>query len=372
MIGSIPRGRYAIIQRLSSGGFGETYVAEDLDLPGRPRCVAKRLQPLSGDPVVLQTARQRTVQWQSCGMTSSIAIGTPGYIPGEQAIGKPRFSSDIYALGMTAIQALMGVIPSQLQEDPIAGEVVWRSLAKVSDATADVIDKMVRSHFRDRYQAVRELIDDLDARQAKVNPPRSPFKMPPKILVIAAGASIIFIGAGVTLARLFLSFTPPSPATSEPQVTSAPGPIAPTPAPNPTPENPNATAQPAELDKWLGNYTFGEAAPPPKFGSTQTMSYKIEIAKRGNSYIANIDRDGFQTLERLSAEVRFTGSDRIGFYFTDYRPDNVREIYKPGELLLQLEKLPNNSYKVIWAGMLGLLQQSEFVPTDLVFAAQKP
>ncbi|WP_026103028.1 DUF5991 domain-containing protein [Pseudanabaena sp. PCC 6802] len=102
------------------------------------------------------------------------------------------------------------------------------------------------------------------------------------------------------------------------------------------------------------------------------MNYKIAIAKRGNSYVADVDRDGFQTLERLSAEVRSTGSDRIGLYFTNYRPDNVREIYKPGELLLQLEKLPNSPTKVIWAGMLGLLQQQELVPTDLVFVAQKP
>jgi serine/threonine-protein kinase len=35
-------------------------------------------------------------------------IGTPDYMPNEQARGRPRFSSDIYALGMTAIEALTG------------------------------------------------------------------------------------------------------------------------------------------------------------------------------------------------------------------------------------------------------------------------
>jgi serine/threonine protein kinase len=37
----------------------------------------------------------------SQGATSfTIAIGSPGYMPNEQIAGKPRFSSDIYAVGM--------------------------------------------------------------------------------------------------------------------------------------------------------------------------------------------------------------------------------------------------------------------------------
>ncbi|MHC5827157.1 MAG: protein kinase domain-containing protein, partial [Nostoc sp.] len=37
---------------------------------------------------------------------ATVAIGTPGYIPGEQAHGTPKLSSDIYATGIIAIQAL--------------------------------------------------------------------------------------------------------------------------------------------------------------------------------------------------------------------------------------------------------------------------
>lgn len=58
MIGTILRGRYAILKQLGSGGFGETYIAEDRDLPGSPQCVVKRLQPQSHDPFVLQTAKR--------------------------------------------------------------------------------------------------------------------------------------------------------------------------------------------------------------------------------------------------------------------------------------------------------------------------
>ncbi|NJL10998.1 MAG: serine/threonine protein kinase, partial [Calothrix sp. SM1_7_51] len=36
----------------------------------------------------------------------TVAIGTPGYMPSEQACGNPRYSSDIYAVGMIGIQAL--------------------------------------------------------------------------------------------------------------------------------------------------------------------------------------------------------------------------------------------------------------------------
>ncbi|PSB54636.1 serine/threonine protein kinase, partial [filamentous cyanobacterium CCP1] len=41
----------------------------------------------------------------------TIAIGTPGYMAFEQFNGQPQFNSDIYALGVTAIQALLGLAP---------------------------------------------------------------------------------------------------------------------------------------------------------------------------------------------------------------------------------------------------------------------
>ncbi|MHC5730371.1 MAG: protein kinase domain-containing protein, partial [Nostoc sp.] len=64
----------------------------------------------------------------------TIAVGTPGYMPSEQAKGKPKLCSDIYAVGMIGIQALTGLIPEQLQEDPNTGEVIWRDKAQVSGA----------------------------------------------------------------------------------------------------------------------------------------------------------------------------------------------------------------------------------------------
>ncbi len=352
MIGTILRGRYAILKQLGSGGFGETYIAEDRDLPGSPKCVVKRLKPQSQDPFVLQTAKRlfdteaavlyqlgsndqiprlmahfeenqqfylvqefvegqdlsqellpgarwseaqvlaflrdtlgilefvhkqnvihrdikpaniirrlsdnrlelidfgavkeirslvTTVQAQS---GSSVAIGTPGYMPGEQAVGKPRFSSDIYALGMTAVQALTGVPPEQLKEDITTGEISWRSHAQVSEATAKVIDKMVRSHFRDRYQTVSEVLADLGQKVAEtaVDKPQ-PFKLVP----ILAGLGIIgtVIGAGLAVPKFWTQVT--IQPTSVASVTPTPTPsITPTPTPSvtptPTPIAPNTDA----------------------------------------------------------------------------------------------------------------------------------
>ncbi|BAZ14010.1 serine/threonine kinase [Calothrix sp. NIES-4071] len=97
----------------------------------------------------------------------SVAIGTQGYMPNEQSAGKPRLNSDIYAVGIVAIQAITGLRPSKLSEDPNTGEIVWRHEAKVSNKLADIIDKMVRYDYRTRYQSTFEV---LQALQELINP----------------------------------------------------------------------------------------------------------------------------------------------------------------------------------------------------------
>ncbi|HAX86258.1 MAG TPA: protein kinase, partial [Cyanobacteria bacterium UBA11370] len=58
MLGTLLSGRYQIISQLGQGGFGQTYLAEDIHLPGKPQCVVKQLQPKTTDPVALQTAKR--------------------------------------------------------------------------------------------------------------------------------------------------------------------------------------------------------------------------------------------------------------------------------------------------------------------------
>jgi serine/threonine protein kinase len=93
----------------------------------------------------------------------TIAVGTPGYMPSEQAKGKPKLCSDVYAVGMIGIQALTGLMPEQLPEDPTTGEVIWRDKAEVSDALANILDTMVRDRYNQRYQSATEALQALNS-----------------------------------------------------------------------------------------------------------------------------------------------------------------------------------------------------------------
>jgi len=52
------RTRYQVIQPLGQGGFGATFLAKDISLPGQPSCVVKQLRPSSSSPRVLEMARE--------------------------------------------------------------------------------------------------------------------------------------------------------------------------------------------------------------------------------------------------------------------------------------------------------------------------
>ncbi len=260
------RNRFEIIKQLGSGGSGDTYLAVDLDLPGRPHCVVKHFHPKDPNPTVGAIAkklfaREAEVLYQlgndhdqiprlfahfdeggdfylvqeyvdghpltqeiipgqrmsenavlnllkdilqvlvfvhehniihrdikpqnlmrrhsdgkivlidfgsikkigALGAGLTVVVGTPGYMPSEQAKGKPKLSSDIYAVGMIGIQALTGLIPDQLQEDPNTGEVIWRHHTQVSDGFADILDRMVCDRHSQRYQCAAEALEALNS-----------------------------------------------------------------------------------------------------------------------------------------------------------------------------------------------------------------
>ncbi len=103
----------------------------------------------------------KQIQPQQQQDNSTIAVGTVGYAPPEQFMGQPRLNSDIYALGMIAIQALTGTPTTNLERDSTTA-LVWRHLAKTTEEFAAILDKMVYFDFQKRYQSAEEVLQSLE------------------------------------------------------------------------------------------------------------------------------------------------------------------------------------------------------------------
>ena len=271
MVGQLLDRRYRVVQILSSGAFGQTYLAVDTRRPGHPQCVVKQLRPPSNTSTVLKTAyrlfKQEAEILEKLGkhdqipfllayfeeghqfylveefvpghalnreivagqpwpeervlalleevlqllafvhsqgvihrdvnpsnlirrkpdgklvlidfgsvkevanhvsdydteFPRTIATGTPAYMPIEQFQGNPQFSSDLYAVGMMAVQAITGLPGTDLPklQDPSpshTGEIVWRNRAQCSAVLANIIDKMVCHQFGKRYHSAEEVL----------------------------------------------------------------------------------------------------------------------------------------------------------------------------------------------------------------------
>jgi CHASE2 domain-containing sensor protein/tRNA A-37 threonylcarbamoyl transferase component Bud32 len=91
----------------------------------------------------------------------TISIGTRGYTPPEQYAGQPNYTSDIYALGSIAIEALTNTHPRYLPVDEATGNLIWQDRVIISAQLRQVLTKMVAYHFRERYQSATEVLMDL-------------------------------------------------------------------------------------------------------------------------------------------------------------------------------------------------------------------
>lgn len=113
-------------------------------------------------------------------MPRTVLIGTSGYMPSEQFRGQPRLCSDVYAVGVIAIQALTGLRPSfgEIPEDDHTGELAWRDRVAVSPAFATLLEKMVLYDYRQRYRSANEaLLAVQSLRAAKATEASSPLPL---------------------------------------------------------------------------------------------------------------------------------------------------------------------------------------------------
>ncbi|MFW9265015.1 IMS domain-containing protein, partial [Nostoc sp. CALU 546] len=137
-----------------------------------------------------------TVMTASGNFSTSIVIGTPGFMPSEQTAGRPVFSSDLYSLGLTAIYLLTGKIPQQLASDPATGEILWRHHAlSISPSFVSILDRAIASYPRDRYSSAKEMLQALQMGVPPIapiiqpsnpisvsTPPPVPYAQPPKVV----------------------------------------------------------------------------------------------------------------------------------------------------------------------------------------------
>lgn len=84
-------------------------------------------------------------------------IGTQGYMAPEQYSGHAELNSDVYAVGMVAIQALTGLSPKALR-DPLSNQVKWHSEVNVSSELKEILDRMISFSTSVRYPTATEAL----------------------------------------------------------------------------------------------------------------------------------------------------------------------------------------------------------------------
>lgn len=121
--------------------------------------------------------------------TSSVVIGTPGFMATEQSRGFPTYASDLYSLGLTAIYLLTGKFPHELNIDPQTSQLRWhQSVLNVSPGFASVLDRSINLAARDRYGSAPDFLQALHDSTIKpvadaVQPPAAPaYAEPPPIV----------------------------------------------------------------------------------------------------------------------------------------------------------------------------------------------
>jgi serine/threonine protein kinase len=124
------------------------------------------------------------------------------YIPIEQLQGNTQYNSDIYALGIVAIAAIMGLTTEEIstlqsQKHLLTGELVWYDgTTQVSQNLINIINKMVRFDYRKRYQSVTEVIEDLQQLKNEQYEPQKPQLKKFSLMLTGVASFVAVIVAG--------------------------------------------------------------------------------------------------------------------------------------------------------------------------------
>jgi serine/threonine protein kinase len=105
-------------------------------------------------------------------------VGKVGYAPREQiSLGLCFPSSDLYALGVTAIVLLTGQDPSLLMDQETL-EWKWHHYTDISNGFTQILAKMLADRPSLRYQTTRQVLQDLI--ELKQSQELLPFTIPPE------------------------------------------------------------------------------------------------------------------------------------------------------------------------------------------------
>jgi serine/threonine protein kinase/lipoprotein NlpI len=89
------------------------------------------------------------------------------YAAPEQLVGRPTFSSDIYALGTIAVRALTGINPQKLRTRWNFQKIIWQSDLQIDFKLKTILNKMIDSDLSQRYQSAQKALEDLQKFRIK-------------------------------------------------------------------------------------------------------------------------------------------------------------------------------------------------------------
>ena len=118
------------------------------------------------------------------GNSATVCIGTPGYMPIEQNLGRPTFASDIYAVGIIGIFALIKIHPKNLR-DCETKEFLWQHQVNITENLANILNKMVQHNCNQRYKDAGEALEAINQiktskRESNISVPIDPVVINPR------------------------------------------------------------------------------------------------------------------------------------------------------------------------------------------------